>query len=199
MIHQITDETIIQLKAGDRQAFTYLFECYWKKLFAIAYRRLDDEAQAQDVVQELFITLWDKRSQLHITAENLESYLQKSIKNSIINYFTSQQVKKKVLAAAWERVEAFVQADHDLGRYLELEDFVDQQVEKLPPTMKAVFLMKADHHSIATISDKLDLAEQTVKNNLTEASHRIRKSILKKISDEKLATILVAIALLMKN
>ncbi|GAA4778757.1 RNA polymerase sigma-70 factor [Olivibacter ginsenosidimutans] len=193
MAQQITDEIIAQLRTGSKQAFTLVFKQYWKKLYAIAYRRVEDEAAAEDIVQEIFIALWDKHSQFTINSANIEFYLLKAVKSRVINYYVSQKVKRDMLAMALMRMEQFSDLEQ-VGagaRYQELEALIDKEIDTLPPTMKAIFLMKSNNHSIASISSTLNLAEQTVKNNLTKASHRLRKSLLQKFSDEKLATIIV--------
>lgn len=181
-----------QLKDGDSQAFTVIFERYWKVLFAVAYRRLGDETLAQDMVQEVFMNIWDKREDLNISTENVEFYLLKSIKNKIINYYSSQRVRQDVLRNVMYRMQMIVNEQYDRSRYIELERFVDEQVDSFPNTMKAVFLMKSDGHSIKSIAEKLNIAEQTVKNSHTETSRRLKAAILKKFSDEEMAILFVA-------
>lgn len=182
-----------QLKDGDSQAFTIIFERYWQVLFAVAYRRLEDEPVAQDMVQEVFMNIWDKRKDLNITTENLEFYLLRSIKNKVINYYSSQQVKQDVLRNVMYRMQMIVNEQYDHSKYIELERFVDDEVDNFPNTMKAIFLMKSDGHSIKSIAEKLNIAEQTVKNNHTETSRRLKAAILKKFSDEEMAIVFVTV------
>ncbi|MBK1438856.1 sigma-70 family RNA polymerase sigma factor [Parapedobacter sp. ISTM3] len=189
-----------RLGQGDAHAYTVLFERYWKFLYAVAYRRLQDEELAQDIVQEVFMQVWDKRDKLALTPEYIEYYLLKAVKNRVINHYTSQRAKAEALQRVMHRMEAVVEESaYQPSRYLELERFLDEQVEQLPDTMRAVFLMRSDNRSIQEIAQKLHIAEQTVKNHLTEASHRLRRSLLKKFSDEELAGLIIAVAVLTNN
>lgn len=188
-----------QLREGDTHAFTVLFNRYWKFLYAVAYRRVQDEELAQDIVQEVFMQVWDKREKLSIESAYVEYYLLKAVKNRIINHYTSLRVKTDVLERVMGRMENMVEETYQPSRYLELERFLDEQVEQLPHTMRAVFLMRSDNHSIGAIARKLNIAEQTVKNNLTEASHRLRKSLLRKFSDGEFAGLVILATLLTNN
>lgn len=198
-MEEIDATLLVQLRGGSAHAYTTLFERYWKFLYAVAYRRLQDEELAQDIVQEVFMAVWDKREKLTIEPAYLEYYLLKAVKNRVINHFASQRVKAEVLSRVMQRMEQLSESSYAPSRYLELERFLDEQVEQLPGTMRAVFLMRSDHHSIGAIAKKLNIAEQTVKNNLTEASHRLRKSLLKRFSDEEFAGIVVIAALFTNN
>ncbi|SEK28507.1 RNA polymerase sigma factor [Parapedobacter koreensis] len=189
-----------RLRQGDAHAYTVLFERYWKFLYAVAYRRLQDEELAQDIVQEVFMQVWDKREKLTLTPAYIEYYLLKAVKNRIINHYTSQRVKAEVLERVMHRMETVVaESAYQPSRYLELERFLDEQVELLPDTMRAVFLMRSDNLSIQEIAKKMHIAEQTVKNNLTEASHRLRRSLLKKFSDEEFAGLVIIVTILTNN
>lgn len=194
------DTTLLdQLRRGSAQAYTVLFERYWKLLYAVAYRRVQDDDLAQDIVQEVFMRVWDKREKLAIEPAYVEYYLLKAVKHRVINHFASQRAKVGALEQVMRRMGDLSTTAYEPSRYLELERFLDEQVEQLPETMRAVFLLRSDHHSIGAIAKKLNIAEQTVKNHLTEAAHRLRKSLLKKFSDEEFAGLVIIAALLSIN
>ena len=182
-------DVVNRLRSGDEQAFSHLFHTYWKKLFSVAYRRVNDEQLAQDITQDVFMQLWDKRETLNINSSNIEYYLLKSIKNKVINHYTSAQVKQSVLNKVMERMEQIQDEIYDPKRYQELENYVDDQIEQFPQTMKAVFLMRSEQLSIREIASRLNLSEQTVKNNTTEALHRLKRSLHKKFSKEDILII----------
>lgn len=188
-----------QLRTGDTNAFTVLFQTYWRFLYTVAYRRVQDEDLAQDIVQEVFIQVWDKREKLSIEPAYLEYYLLKAIKNRIINHYTSQRIKAGVLEQAMHLMTGMDDASYQPSRYLELDRILDEEMEKLPETMRKAFLMRNDHHSIRTIAERLNLAEQTVKNNLTEATHRLRGSLIKRLADDEPAGLLLIVMFLIDN
>lgn len=188
-------DVVNRMRSGDEHAFAYLFHTYWKKLFSIAYRRVNDEQLAQDITQDVFVQLWDKREILNINPSNIEYYLLKSIKNKVINYYSSRQVKESVLKNVMLRMKEIQEEVYDPKRYQELEDYVDDQIERFPQTMKAVFLMRSEQLSISEIARKLNLSEQTVKNNTTEALHRLKRSLHKKFSKEDILIISIFVVL----
>src|ERR1700744_4970625 len=107
-------EVIYRFREGDEQAFGVIFNTYWKRLFAAAYRRLGDEQLAEDITQEVFMKLWDRKEALRLSGENLEFYLLKSVKNRVINHFSSSKVKKAVLERVIHRMEGIQSEVYDL-------------------------------------------------------------------------------------
>jgi RNA polymerase sigma-70 factor (ECF subfamily) len=189
----VTDESIASFRKGDVAVFDHLFTTYWKKLYTAAYHRIKDEKQAQDIVQDIFTRLWDKRAQLNVSPENIEFYLLRAVKNAVINYYHAEKVKETLLGESLRRMEDLVQQEINSSTYLALENFVDDQVSQFPTTMRNVFLLRNNHQSISEIASQLNLAEQTVKNNLTEASHRLRKAVREQFSDEGLVFVITCV------
>lgn len=187
----MTDDIVIRLQSGDPAAFTSIFECYWKQMFQAAYSRVNDEQLAKDIVQNIFLQIWDRRATLSLSSGTLEFYLLRAVRNQVINHYTSSKVKEAVLQKVMERMEAMCTDSQDLKRYLELEKFVDDQIESFPETMRAVFLLRSDHFTIQQIAATLNLAEQTVKNNITEAGRRLRLALSKEFSDDQLILLFI--------
>src|SRR5690606_20425787 len=74
-----SDEELIELiRDGDEIAFSTLYNRYWDKLYSIAYNRLYDEMEAEEVIQELFLSIWNRRQQLEIRS-TLSGYLSVSV------------------------------------------------------------------------------------------------------------------------
>lgn len=195
----VTHQVLSNLRSGDAGAFTLVFDLYWKKLFNAAYSRIKDEQLAQDIVQDVFMQVWDRRATLNLDLESIEFYLLKSVRNKVINHYLSRQIKEEVLQKVMVRMEEMNQETHDIDRYLELEKFVDRCIEEFPETMRAIFLMRSDKYTIQQISGSLNLAEQTVKNNISEATKRLRKALNKKFRDEQIITAFLIASLLTKS
>ncbi len=84
---QQSDIALLQLiKEGDHPAFDTLFDRYWKRLYQTAYARVNDQAIAQDIVQELFITIWQRRLTMTVQL-SLENYLLSAVRLSVISHF----------------------------------------------------------------------------------------------------------------
>ena len=78
------------LSQGDESAFAEIYKSYWKLLHDTAYKRLGDEDQAKDVVQDIFVKLWHQRETLEI--DNLKAYLQSAARYQVYNLIAKQKV-----------------------------------------------------------------------------------------------------------
>jgi RNA polymerase sigma-70 factor (ECF subfamily) len=183
-VNDISADQLGELRRGNGKIFEAIFNRYWERLFAAAYQRLQDEHQAQDIVQDVLIQLWDHRSSLNLQTEYLEYYLLKSVKNKVINYYHSEKVKERMLQEQLNRFEELSQNDISLPVYQQLEEFLHTQIEALPITMRSVYQLKDKEYTVQEIACNLNLAEQTVRNNITEAQHRLRKAIRAKYRTE---------------
>lgn len=163
-------ENLIQ---GDRAAFTAIYKKYWYKLFVLAQKRLDDKAISEEIVQELFIQLWEKRESLHI--ETLENYLTRALRYSVIDYIRSQIVKNNYISY----YKAFVQqqesqtelavAEHDLALCME------QGLKTLPEKSQEVFrLSRFEKWSVTKIATHLHLSEKGVEYHITKSIKTLR-------------------------
>ena len=171
-------------KAGNPKAFTYFFELYWEELYTMAYRHFQDEVPAKDLVQEVFIHIWEKRDLINTEYSSLKSYLYKSVKNKVLNYYAAERVRKQVLEQATEQMERFTNLDdHSLAKYKALELIVDDSIVRLPKLMRSVYLMRYENYSIAQIAKELNLAEQTVKNYLSDAKRMLRQELRQRFAD----------------
>lgn len=168
-----------QAKKGDERAFRCLFEKYWQDLFQLAYKRLRSKDDASDVVQEVFLSLWNNVQQVEIE-DSLAAYLFVSLRNKIFNHYEKQSIRLKYLLS-----QPFhpVQSEELIWSTInskELLSVVAGEVASMPAKMKEIYLLSREQQlSIAEIADLLLLAPQTVKNQLHRALERIRESLRK--------------------
>jgi RNA polymerase sigma-70 factor (ECF subfamily) len=191
----VMQNLISLLQKGDEQAFTTIFNTYWQQMFAAAYRRVSDEQVAQDITQNIFLQLWEKRDTLSLHEENLEFYLLKSVKNRVINHFTSSQVKRAVLEKLAKQFESMASRPYILREHEKLENHIDACIDQLPGQMRTIFIMRSNRLSVKQIAENLNIAEQTVKNNITKALHLLRESLHKNPIDEDLMLLFAAVLL----
>ena len=165
-------ELLSRLQLGDSKAYSLLYEQYWERLYIQAIKRVQDEDAAKDLVQNVFINIWQRRETLQLASE-LSHFLHAAVKFQVFSYFRSAKVKDKVMEQAISRFEDNTSIN-DLEGYFELEKLIAREVALLPDKMKEAYLLKAAKHSTAEIAEKLNLKEQTVSNHLSEALRRIR-------------------------
>ncbi|TDQ07105.1 RNA polymerase sigma-70 factor [Pedobacter metabolipauper] len=165
------------LKASDHVAFSELFLRYNRILYIHAYKLLNHHEEARDVVQELFTALWDNHSTL-IIQHNFAGFLYASIRNRIFDMLVHQKVKSKYV----ESIQRFInigvtQTDH-LIRTKELKAIIEKEISFLSPKMRTVFeLSRKEHLSNKEIAERLDISEQTVKNQISSALKILRKKL----------------------
>ena len=89
-----TDDILSRLlRTGDEMAFQEIYQRFWKKLYAVAYRKVGVKEIAEELIQDIFEKLWNKRESVII--ENLDYYLFSAVKYSVINYIKSQITEQK--------------------------------------------------------------------------------------------------------
>jgi RNA polymerase sigma factor (sigma-70 family) len=179
-MEQNSDTALLQrIKDNDPNAFDLLFDRYWEPLYRAANARLQDEATSQDIVQEIFIKLWQRRDALTIQI-GLENYLLSAVRLSVISHFRSHKVNVVRLEDALQRVELLESAIHDQTSYLELEKTLDDAIKHMPEMLQRVYQLRSENLSVKAIAGELGLAEQTVKNYISEVLRRLRKVIIDK-------------------
>lgn len=197
-MENLSDNFLLQqIKNNDHSAFDVLFERYWKKLYQSALARINDKEVAQDIVQELFIKLWDRRAELDIKS-SFENYLLNAVRFNVISYYRSKKVTEANLQSALDRIDILEESIHSLSDYLELEKILQDAVNQMPEMLKRVYQLRSENLSIKDIGNEVGLAEQTVKNYLTEGSRRLRITVAEKYPEKHLTYIALLTILLHK-
>ena len=152
---------------------------YWQDLFQLACKRLRSKDDASDIVQEVFLSLWNNVQQVEIE-DSLGAYLFVSLRNKIFNHYEKQSIRLKYLIS-----QPFnpVQSEELIWSNInskELQSVVAGEVARMPVKMREIYLLSREQQlSISDIAELLLLAPQTVKNQLHRALERIRESLRK--------------------
>lgn len=171
------DNLLLLLKEGDASAYDQLYYRYWKKLYSHVHLRVDDREAAKDIVQNLFINIWDRRGSLHVKG-NLEAFLFGAAKLQVLNYFRSAALKQKILQQALYQMQLVESSAEERMFCSDLEKTINAAIDEMPDTMRQIFLMKNNDHSVAEIASELGLSDRTVYNNASEAVKRIRRMLI---------------------
>ncbi len=170
------------LLKGDEQGISGLYDTMWHKLYTYAARVLQDKSAASDVIQDLFIKLWEKRAELP-TVVNVEGYLFKSLKHAILNYLQSTKIRDKHLDAFYKVYSEMDNLTLESIYQKELLDLIKNSSASLPMRMKEIFQMnRFEHKTVSEIAKELNLSEQTVRNQINLALKKIRPSVMESIS-----------------
>jgi RNA polymerase sigma-70 factor (ECF subfamily) len=162
------------IRLGNEKAFRQLFDLYWEDLFNYACKITRDHSLAQDIVQSLFIHIWEKHSVLpEVTA--VLPYLHSAMKNRLLNALRDENLYQR-------HVDLFKETNNENNhsvvehlQYKETEQQLMQSINQLPGKMKDVFyLHRIENLSVAEISVRLGTSPQTIRNQLNTALQRIR-------------------------
>lgn len=158
--------------------FTPIFNAHWKLLYAIAYRRLQDAETAKDIVQEVFVYCWQQRDKI-IIKTSVEAYLRKATQYQLIAHFRKLDVKDRSYAYIYERMVELETPIKDFLTEQELARALDTEFERMPDTMREIFKLRVKDYSVNEIASALNIAEKTVRNNITKGLTQLRKALSK--------------------
>lgn len=169
-----SDEALLTaLLADDRAAFAEIYERHWYRVFALAYRKLGSRETAEELVQDLFATLWQKRREQAI--EQLEPYLLTAINRRVISHLRSHKVRAAYADyCRWTQTQATQETEHALAA-ADLSEAFTKALLHLPEQSREVFrLSRLEHFSVREISLRLNLSSKAVEYHLTKSMRLLR-------------------------
>ena len=172
----MSDELILsRIKDGDNRAFDILFRKYYPRLFAFANKYLQDEDISKDIVQEVFIVVWEKR----LTVKNIviEAFLYKIVRNHCLNYIRNLKVyeNKNIRLGNASKLEELyrIAIVKDEPYYLieeELNLEIENVLKKLPKTCRKVFeLSRIEGLMNKEIAEKMNFSVKNVEKYISQA------------------------------
>jgi RNA polymerase sigma-70 factor (family 1) len=170
-----TDDELTQLlRKGDETAFTHIYNAYWDKLYYIANRLLKDSNAAEEIVQEVFLTLWKKKETL--TIDSINPYLAAMTRYAVYRYLAKQKIfKVKENQVGQLNASAVFEIDVDNKILLEI---ITELSNKLPEKCRLVFQYnKLQDQSLADVAAQLGMSQKTAEAHLTKALRVIRSSM----------------------
>ena len=174
----ITNELLIRLKNGDMLAFDQIYELYSHKLFSFVFRILKDEAGADDVVQEVFVKIWESREKLG-DYKLLNSYIFTIAYNNSIDLIRKKINNNKYLEHL--RVSASINFTPSIVsqiEYNELNKEVEKLVGNLPERQKQVYLLHREEGlTYPEIAERLGISKNTVENHMVKALKYLRHNL----------------------
>ncbi len=177
-MNNLSDKQLVEaIRRNDPWAFEALYNKYWAALFQTAYRKLQSEEDAKDIVQEVWLSLWRNIESINIE-NDLAPYLFTALRNKIIHFFRNNKVR---LAYVTNQLEVNVKDTSEIqqhGALKELQSVLNEAVEEMPERMKEVYkLSRQTHLQVNEIAERLNISPQTVKNQLHNALKRLRKRL----------------------
>jgi len=170
----IDSELAVLFQQQDRRAFEEIYRRYWHPLFLHAYHILDDDDEAQDIIQDIFISFWNKppTDQIHTS---LKSYLYVMVRNKVLNHIRKNKINANFIQLLSTKL---TEKDFNTVQDIELKELavlIDSEIDLLPPRMKQVFEMsRKEFLTHKEIAERLGTSEETVKKQITNSLKLLR-------------------------
>lgn len=165
------------LSHGDRTAFDLIYNQYADDLYRYAFGRLESQEDSEDLIQNIFISLWERREHArNITA--LRYYLYCSVRYKIITqrkYVHQLKVQKKDFS---EQVNALDNSTLEQQDYKDTQHRIERTIATLPERVQMAFrLSREENLSNAEIAVRMNISQHTVENYITEVLKSLRSSL----------------------
>lgn len=175
-----------KIKNGDEKAFRILYDKYKDKLYYFCLKYVKSEDVAGDILQEVFIKIWNFRDQLN-EDQNFDAFIFKILKNNLINYLQKEEVRKAKNSEAVKENLQITNETEDGVIYNDYNRLINEAIEAMPPKRKEVFRLSRKlgftHDEIAR---NLDISPNTVEVHIGKALNDIRSFMRKHAGDELL-------------
>lgn len=165
-----------RLRRGDHEAFREVFENHWLGLYDFARRIIKSDEDTKEIVQSVFLELWEKRDRFEI--ENLGYYLKACIRNKCIDYIRTQHTRNKYFEHFKAFCETASNTTEEQVAHQDLAEQIDETLRAMPEKSQLIFrLNKLEGFTIHEISQKVNLSTKAVEYHLTKANKALKLSL----------------------
>jgi len=174
-INGIDEKTLVErLISGDKTAFELLFRFYYPGLVVYASQLILDSENAEEIVQDFFVKLWEKRQQISANY-TFKNYLFTSVKNHSFNFLKREKIKGNIIEDLRQLTKGNILYEPDLFMDSELQAELRKAFEKLPPRTREVFDMsRFGGLNNEEIAQKLNISKRTVETQISNALKILR-------------------------
>lgn len=167
-------ELLYRVKTNDKKAFDKLFLFYYKDLCRFALTFVKSADDSEDVVQRLFVSLWENRKKLEIP-ENVKAYLFKSVYFESMKFLRHKKTSEKYLSNYLTYFSPVDDNDTDFSVFL---PYLHKAIEKLPEKCRQIFILnKMEGLTQKEIAEYLEISAKTVENQVGNAISKLRKEL----------------------
>ncbi|MFA8341364.1 MAG: RNA polymerase sigma factor [Rhodothermaceae bacterium] len=164
-------QIVKRIKNSDREAFKVLYDEFANRIYKFLCRKLNNSEEAADLVQEVFVKVWNNREKLD-SSQSIKSYLFTSANNIAIDFFR----KKKLEVADVEDYEN--RCIYEFEQDFDIPDHIKKAVDQLPVMQKNVFyLSRFEGLKHEEISQLLKISKRTVENHMWRALSKLRENL----------------------
>ena len=165
-----------RIKKGDEKAFEILFRKYYGHLCLFATKIINDDVAAEEIVQDFFVKLWEKREQLFIET-SIKNYFFRSVKNLCINFIQHNKTKLRYAQIVISEVENQFTDDNNYPE-IDLTLKIEESINSLPEKRREIFrLSRQEGLKYHEIAQKLNISIKTVETHMSLAIKTLREKL----------------------
>jgi len=173
-----TEENIAEkIRSGDQCAFEKMFLSYYSKLCVFSNSHVKSLDVARDVVQEVFIKIWDRHKEFEIR-QSLKAYLYQAVRNQSLNYIEKKKQKRR-LNSRLRKHEALLREQNPANLNTEeLTQRIWKLVDELPERRRSIFILYRKHGlSYKEIAEVMGIKRKTVENQMGKSLIFLREQL----------------------
>ena len=169
-------ELVAFLYEGNSKAFEEIYNRYWRKLYAIAMHHVGVREEAEELVQNVFLSIWNRRSKILI--KSLEVYLVLSVKNQIYDFIKSQISYRKYQEYIILQEVYQSSGSYQISDFNELSEAVEKALARLPEKSAEVFRRsRFQEQSVRQIAEDLNISDKAVEYHITKSLKFLKENL----------------------
>lgn len=169
------NDILLGIFQGNEGVFEELFKRQYGRLCGYAIKYVKDLDQAEEIVQDLFFNIWNKRESLQITS-SLEAYLFRSVRNSCLNYLKHMKIRQLHASGMTQANPASITESDPPVEILELHNRIEEAIASLPPERQKIFrLSRHEGMKYREIAEHLGISIKTVEVQMGKALKYMRE------------------------
>lgn len=173
----IDEKLILRFKNGDIDAFRNIYDTFCDPLYRFTYSYLKDSFEAEEIVQDVFLKVWEKRSEVDLK-KSFKSYLYRIAVNKVFNELKHRIVRQKFEQHAMRQEHSTSETPETSIQFNELNKKVEQLLTELPEQQRNIFIMSRwKGLTNSEIAEQLGLSVRTVENQIYRAARFIKLHI----------------------
>jgi RNA polymerase sigma-70 factor (ECF subfamily) len=174
-----TDKELLErISEDDSTAFTILYRRHWEEMYVVAAKALREKTNAADVIQDVFLSLWNRRHELKIEG-SLTNYLHTAVRYKAIHHIEKNITRRDYLAVLADVSVNWLPPNAEVDLQLEeLQKALSTVVTRMPPKMQQVYILSRQQQlSHKEIAEQLSVSVETVKKHIQHALQLIKAAL----------------------
>jgi RNA polymerase sigma-70 factor (family 1) len=170
-------ELVALLREGNDKSFAEIYKRYWKKCLHFATQKTGDFMEGENIVQDVFVSLWNRRSGFQITS-NLSNYLIVSVKYRVLTLLDKQRSQRIYKEVELLNADILDDSTQNYLDFQELQHRLEELIGTLPEKSALIFRMnKEDGMSHREIATELGMSEKAINAQLVRTKKTLRTAL----------------------